>query len=344
VQGNLANLYVDMLRLDEAERCFKEQIRCQPADARAHTHYAMMLLLSGRWREGWREYKWRTKMPGCTRLLPGIPEWQGQPIEGKRLLLVAEQGAGDTIQFARYAAALREQGIEAAIRCHQSLRRLLTAVSDDESDPKPDYQCRLLDVPILLETKPDNVPGRQCIDAALERPPLPGKEGGARIGICWAGNPGHANDRNRSCRLEDLDPLVELTGASFFSFQVGVSMRGVAKSQLGGVLHPLADRFEDFADTAVYLKQMHAVVTVDTSVAHLAGALGVPTALLLPLSPDWRWLLDRRDTPWYEGVRLFRQTRAGDWSGPVREVGSWLQRQIRSGLNGFPDGMAEKLA
>jgi len=332
---NLGNLYGELLRLEEADSAYAKVLALDPDHAPTHCSRAMLWLLQGRFEEGWREYEWRWRQPGTELPATGKPKWDGTAdVSGRTVLLYAEQGSGDTIQFVRYARLLKQRGAQVLLACRDELTRLMQNVPEldgvltsGDALEGVDLYCPVLDLPGAFRTDLASIPAwRRYLEPPPGVPPDPRTLHYAepRVGIAWAGNPNHPNDRNRSCRFEHFLPLSQLMGVKIFSFQVGPAARQVAGAIYRDVI-PLAPVLEDYAATAVNLDQMNAVITVDTSVAHLAGALGKPTAILLPYSPDWRWLLDRSDSPWYPSVRLFRQTRPGEWENVIEQACDWLR-------------------
>jgi hypothetical protein len=251
-------------------------------------------------------------------------------------LIHTEQGLGDTIQFIRYAPLLAARGARVIVECPPDLADLLrtvAGVADVVPRPNPlppfDVHAAVLDLPRLfgttLATVPANVPyvtadparGQKWfakVTSSISVPP------GPRVGLVWSGNPKHANDRNRSIPLRAFEPLAALTHVTFFNLQKGPAAGQMSDSTLTLKLIDHTAKLHDFADTAALIAHLDLVITVDTSVAHLAGALAKPVWVLLPKVPDWRWMLDRADSPWYPTMRLFRQDAIGDWAGVVRQV------------------------
>ncbi len=334
-------------RLAEALACYDEVIRRSPDHADAHHNRAQAWLLLGDWSRGWPEYEWRWK---CAEFTPhglsSLP-WDGALLEGRTILLHAEQGAGDTLQFVRYAPLVKERGgvviVAAPERLHPILR---TAPGIDRLVPPPreappprfDVHCPLLSLPAVFGTLPETVPAPvpylhadpQRIArwrAALE--PVPG----FRVGIAWQGSPTMLPyDRWRSVPLDRFAPLARIEGVSVVSLQFGPGseqLQAVADRfpivDLGGALDESAGAF---LDTAAVMANLDLVVTCDTALAHLGGALGIPVWLVLASVPNWRWLLDRDDTPWYPTVRLFRQTGAGSWEEPFQRMAETLDKLV----------------
>ena len=254
------------------------------------------------------------------------------------MLVYVEQGLGDTIQFARYARQIAAVGARCVLRCPEALAPLLATIPgvteiNLERDPPPPYDANLplLSLPRVFGTSPDTIPAEtpyldvpEANRAAARRTLA---RGGAkrRVGVCWAGNPSHANDRNRSIALAVLAPLFGAPETAWFSLQAGAAAaKQLAATPGANEVLPLRLGTE-LVDTSALIAELDLIVTVDTGIAHLAGALARPTWLLLPYAPDWRWQLDRDDSPWYPTMRLFRQTQPGDWPRVVRRVAAALE-------------------
>lgn len=306
-------------------------LRVAPEHAEAHWNYALLLLLQGNYTAGFREYEWRWQKRRFTSPIREFsqPRWYGDPLSGKTILVYAEQGFGDTLQFCRYLPLLVEGGAVVVFECHQPLVALMQGLGSEISvlpfgQPLPDFDCHvpLLSLPYLLnstvETIPCQVPYLTALDARLLfwKSVVPvGSE--KRVGLCWAGKA--YPDPGRSVPVELLAPLASCTDVCFVSLQMGE----LAEKPLLSLLD-LTMLVQDFADTAALIEQLDLVITIDTAVAHLAGALGKETWLLVPFAPDWRWGLERRDCPWYPSMMLFRQQEAGGWSQVVGQVLSKL--------------------
>lgn len=312
-------------------------------DADAHWNRGLMLLLSGQLEQGWEEYEWRWRVPEfkSPRRNFSQPLWNGQPLRGRRILLHAEQGFGDTLQFCRYAPLVASLGGRAILEAPAELHRLLQSLPGIEqlvvagqSLPDFDLHCPLLSLPrasrTTLQTIPSGIPYLRPASDQIARwkTRLEFPKDRLRIGLAWAGGAANPNDRNRSLSLEALAPLAGCAGAVFYNLQTGplaeAGRRG--HSPIAFVNDPLT--FEDFADTAGLVANLDLILTVDTALAHLAGAMAAPVWLLLPFAPDWRWLLDRQDTPWYPTMRLLRQPRLGDWDAGIGHARSELENVI----------------
>ena len=277
-------------------------------------------------------------MKGIDRRPNGISgrEWEGQDLAGRSILLYGEQGLGDVIQYARYAPLVAGHGARVVVACKPRLVGLLRRLPDVGQVvpvdrpllPATDWHCSLLDVPAVWGHSVDAIPGKcpYLPPVRRERRVLPLARQ-FRVGIVWAGNPTQKEDRQRSCRLEDFAPLFELPGAELVSFQVGPHARALREGWRG-LVHDPGDALTDIEATADALLEVDLVVTVDTMLAHLAGALGRPVWTLLAFAPDMRWMLERSDTPWYPTMRLFRQPAPNDWAGAVQEVRRELEVRL----------------
>jgi len=318
VLGNLGNILITQGKLAEAEPCFRQALALAPDDAQRHLNFAFLLLKQGRFAEGWAEYEWRRRLKGRWSPPPELPEWQGEPLAGKRLLLTAEQGLGDTLQFCRYAKVIDG---DVVMRVQAPLVRLLAdlgaVISYDDPLPDVDYHKPLMSLPGLL----GNVTPCQPYLRADPRPlNLPGR----KVGLCWAGDPrpysrvAHLMDRRRSLALAQFAPLAEIPGLSWVSLQKGEAARQAPPD--GMVLYDCMSEMTDMADTAALVAGLDLVITADTAMAHLAGALGKPVWILSRFDGCWRWGEEGEGTPWYPTARLFRQSRLGDWDSVIGEV------------------------
>lgn len=312
-------------RRSEALACCDRALELQPDLPDARRNRAMLWLLEGKLGEGWAEYEWRWKCPEFPPRTFQQPLWDGSPLEGKTVLLLAEQGLGDTLQFIRYAPLVRDRDGRVVVACQRPLVTLLSRCEGVEQvvaqgDPLPpfDVHAALLSLPRIVGTTLDSIPAdvpyikSDPLMVAHWREEL----GGVRdfkIGIAWQGSPAHCGDRWRSVPLSYFAPLAAIEGVRLYSLQKNDGHEQLGQVSFGDRIVDLASRLESFADTAAAMKNLDLVICCDTSVAHLAGALALPVWLALPSVPDWRWLLDRDDTPWYPTMRLFRQHRRGDW-------------------------------
>ncbi len=326
VPYNLGNIHRFRDEPALAAAFYKKAIELQPDYPDAHWNLALCLLKTGDLTAGLPLLSWRHRIPGEKQPRTSIQPWKGQDLSGKTLLLWGEQGYGDVMQFIRFAPILAGMGARVIVTCHPELTRLASRVPgvwralapDSYSDDPIDFQIAMMDVPAALGTTLQTIPAAIPYLSGDPAPWKPLAGSGRHFGLVWAGRPTHANDANRSIPLELFQPLFNLSGITWHSLQVGG-----AADQLGRHGFPLlnpAPGWRDFADTAGYVAQLDVVITVDTAIAHLAGALGRQSWVLLPKPSDWRWLSDRDDSPWYPTMRLFRQRNAGDWQPVIHEL------------------------
>ena len=330
--SNLGIALRDKGQFDGAMLAYSKAIELDPSNIKAHFNLAILLLLLGNFARGWTEYEWRVKRkdeaPSRTFLRP---RWDGGQLEGKRILLHNEQGFGDTLQFVRYVPLVASRGGRVILTCQSSLINILSEVPNVEkvvtaTDPMPDFDvhCPLLSLPKAfatdLKSVPASIPYLTADPALIEvwATRLEAKRGRLKIGIAWTGSPTHVNDHNRSISLSQFSALANAENVICFSLQKGEAAEQI--SRLGTSVIDLTSEIKDFADTAALIVNLDLIISVDTAVAHLAGALGKSVWVLLPFIPDWRWLLDREDSPWYPTMRLFRQRRAGDWEEPIQRI------------------------
>jgi tetratricopeptide (TPR) repeat protein len=318
-------------RFREEESYYLHALTLEPDHADAQHNLALLNLRRGDFKEGWalHEVRWRSSKYQPLNI-PVIPEWRGESLKGRTLLLVGEQGHGDQMQFARYATVLAQMGatvdmwvpenIVELVQSVKGVRRAITAGSTEGYD----FWTPSMSVPHhLAEVVPGVLANTPYMSVSAERigewPARVAKLAGKRlkIGIVWAGSPTFGNDRYRSMPFSAWSPLAEVADTAWFSLQKGKARDQLASADCALKPYDLTDMVDNFADTAALIEQLDLVMTVDTSVAHLAGALGKPVWVFLPANYDWRWMLDRDDSPWYPGMRLFKQTTLGDWTQPV---------------------------
>jgi tetratricopeptide (TPR) repeat protein len=403
---NLGHIFGHRGELDTAVESYERAIQLKPQWPEPHYNLALTLLLQENFERGWTEYEWRWGAKDFpSRLVQrGRPQWDGSNLEGKTILLHAEQGLGDTVQFIRYAPLVAKRGGRVMVECAPDLARLIASVEGvaevvTKYPPPPfDVHCPLLSLPGIFATRVDSIPadvpyvraepddvkawakqltrgtggppvslqqehgraahatpavksalsdssvgralpaiepfGGQCppytersasvrgadpTSMARRRDPL-------RIGLAWAGQPSHKNDRNRSMSLSQLGPLAHSTNATFYSLQKGSAAAEAARPPARMNLVDWTAEIRDLADTAALMSHMDLIITVDTVVAHLAGALGKPVWVMLPNNPDWRWMRNREDSPWYPTMRLFRQNAAGDKAEVIARMAQSLER------------------
>jgi Flp pilus assembly protein TadD len=339
---NQAIIHYHRLELDAALDCARRALAIDPSLPGAHFVRAEALLLLGEMAKGWEEYEWRFRIGGAAPLMPATdkPQWDGRSFSDRKLLLIADQGFGDAIQFSRYIPWAEQRCPDIAIACSAELSPLLRRIAPRATlfqkwQDCPDYKafCAITGLPRLAGTRLDSIPApipylqADPARVALWRQRLDGlvPAGLRRIGVIWAGRPTHNNDRNRSAVLSDFLPIGNVPNIALLALQKGPKI-GQAGGYYGRApLINVGAEVQDYDDTMAILESIELLVTVDTSVAHLAGAMGRPVWIMLPRAPDWRWLLDREDTPWYPTVRLFRQTTVRRWDDVVARIATALR-------------------
>jgi len=339
----LTNRAVALRRLDRPQEAVMSARRAAVANPDfAHARFveSVARLTLGDFENGWRGYeaRWAVGALASQRRNFAAPLWLGaEPLDGKTILLHAEQGFGDTIQFARYAPLLAARGATVVLQVQAELVRLLSGISGVAAVvargaplPRFDLQCPLLSLPLAFATDLATVPAEipYIVSAAEAKALRRARPGGGRLhfGLVWSGERSHDNDLNRSLRLETLAPLFDLPSVRFISLQHELREEDAPVLQSCSQISRIEEKFKDFADTAAALAQLDAVISVDTAVAHLAGAMGKPLFLLLPFAADFRWLRERADSPWYPTARLFRQPKFGEWVGAVAALRQELLR------------------
>ncbi|HSZ67062.1 MAG TPA: tetratricopeptide repeat protein [Xanthobacteraceae bacterium] len=343
--GLLTNRAIALRKLDrphEALMSVTRALASKPDFAQARFVDSLVRLTLGDFRAGWRAYesRWQGRNLAAQRRNFPAPLWLGGgSLEGKTVLLHAEQGFGDTLQFVRYAPLVVRQGAKVVLEVQRELVRLLegldgvaAVIARGETLPSFDLHCPLLSLPLAFGTEPATIPAPVPYIAAagdeirLWRELLP--RGRRRIGVAWAGDPAHDNDVNRSMRLKALAPVFDIPDVDFVSLQYKTGEKDVGTLQDFPNLFRLERSFRDFADTAAVVASLDAVISVDSAVAHLAGAMGKELFVLLPLGADFRWLRERADSPWYPTARLLRQTQFGDWSGVIESLAAELRARF----------------
>lgn len=345
--GAYCNLGVAQLELgcfDAAMASYERAIQLQPDLGVAYWNKAVLLLLLGHYQLGWELYEWGLKTD--LRRPPHLPEadfegfWRGEEnIEGKKLLIHGEQGFGDVLQFSRYALIMQSKGASVTLAVREPLVGILSTLSDqieviDSENELPafDFQCLMLSLPSILGTTLESIPkntpylhpDRSKIDYWQRKL---GKRNALRVGLLWFGSASNPRDKIRSLQLDALAPLLEMP-FEFHSLQNEVRDSDQPVLEVFRQIQQHQDELKDFTDTAALISELDLVITVDTAVAHLAGALGKPIWILLPFVPDWRWMNDRQDSPWYPSARLFRQAKQGDWKNVISNVRDELQKMV----------------
>jgi len=351
---NLGNTLLQLGRPEEMKRHYLRGVELDPESAGGQYNLALSHLREGNYREGWRghERRWDFRELSLPRRDFAPPQWRGEALQGATILLHAEQGLGDTLQFVRYVPLVAARGGRVVLEVQPRLRPLLQHIDGGarvlaRGDELGEFawHCPLMSLPLAfdttLETLPAAVPyvhaDAAAVEGAWRRHPIspggdgrsPGDHGRMRVGVAWAGNPRYKSDPQRSTALEVLAPLLEVSGVTFFSLQFGPAAAQIAAMRRRVPIIDACSGDADFSATAALAATLDLVISVDTSIAHLAGAMGVPVWVMLPYLADWRWLDGRTDSPWYPTARLFRQTAAGDWTGLVEEVGQALRARGR---------------
>jgi len=336
---------VDLGNYEAAIAAYEEALHHAPNYADAHLNLGMIRLLLGDLQRGFAEYHWRWRSQQCSPLRYPQALWDGADLQGKVILLTAEQGFGDTIQFARYATLVAQRGGRVVIACQKPLIRLLATVPGvercvdrDKDNVETHAHAPLMELPEILGTILDSIPATvpyvaPPVDStlALDTPP----NTGLKIGFVWSTSPTNSTTPRRSCSLSYFLSLLEIPGVALYSLHKEPPASDLAALESQPRLQDLRSHLQDFGDTAAAIAQLDLIITVDTAVAHLAGALGKPVWTLLPFVADWRWLRDRSDSPWYPTMRLFRQPRHGDWDSVFQQVRRSLEatlqdRQVRA--------------
>jgi Flp pilus assembly protein TadD len=358
---NLGNVFVRLGYLDVALDCYEQALCLDPDFPEARRNRAYIWLARGDFERGWPEYEWRLRCAEPLLLTVNSPRWTGEDLAGRSILLVAEQGLGDTLQFVRFASLVKVRNCRVVVACPKPLMRLVArcpgvdrVVDWKSAVPECDVHAPLLSLPMILGTNLANIPAesylsvdpatvekwRPIVALAFRQRDRPGtgdaqkSDGAFKIGIAWQGNRGHKGDRWRSFPLTHFANLARLPGVRLISLQKGSGSEQLAELTGRFPVAELTRRNKgdrdrrDFMDTAAVMSQLDLVVTPDSSLAHLAGSLGVRVWLPLSTVGEWRWLIDRDDSPWYPTMRLFRQTALGDWDGVFERMADALRQEF----------------
>ena len=327
---NLAMIYRVWGFLPQAVACLEHAVMLAPDNAEAHWNLANALLASGDFTRGFTEYEWRFRRANRGERVTALPRWKGEPLAGKTILLTLEQGVGDAIHFVRFAHQLADQGATVVVECHPGLERLIATATGVARTVKAgaavaaDFYAPLLSVPHILGSTLETIPATTPYLRVPDDTPPFDLGGKLKVGLVWRGNPQHENDQWRSVPLSLLAPLLDVPGITFYSLQVGGGTADLQSAPWRERVTDLAPRLTDFAPTAGAVSALDLVITVDTAVAHLAGALAKPAWLLIAQGNDWRWLHERDDSPWYPSLRLFRQRKHRNWQPAVKLLAAAL--------------------
>ncbi len=342
---NLSLIFTDVDDREKATACLLRALGLKHDHADGHLALAQILLAAGDFEAGWMEYEWRNQTEAGKATMPAMTSapWNGMRIPNGRLLLVGDQGYGDTIQFARYIGMAAERVQEVVLGCSAEMAPLLrdlagvTRYCHSWNDvPGHAAHCRLSSLPYLFHTRPDSIPAqfpylnanaarvaawRERLDAGLPA-------GVRRIGLAWTGRPTHPNDQRRSMSLACLASLADAGPSTFVSLQKPLPGGDLATMTRFPGMTDLSHELTDFGETAAVIENLDLIITVDTAIGHLAGALGKPVWILIAKAADWRWMLERSDSPWYPSARLFRQDRPGAWNPVLDRVRSALAKEL----------------
>jgi FKBP-type peptidyl-prolyl cis-trans isomerase 2 len=340
---NLGNTLTAKGQFNEAMQCYKKAIEIKPDHADAQWSLGLINLRLGNFQEGWKGYEWRWELKDVlTKRDFSQPLWDGHDVDGRTVLLYAEQGFGDTLQFVRYAPLVAGRGAKVVVECQEELVSLLRnmegvseVVAQGQRLSDFDFYRPLLSLPFVfgtvLDTIPANIPYVHADPKLVQnwRNKIGSNESEIKIGLVWAGSPKLKFGHSRSCPIGTFSTLAQREDITFYSLQKGEA-EGEAKNPPEGIkLVNISEEIHDFSDTAAIIENLDLVISVDTASAHLAGALGKPVWVLLPFVPDWRWMKDREDSPWYPTMRLFRQPAAGDWESVIGLVKNAIDEFVK---------------
>jgi tetratricopeptide (TPR) repeat protein len=339
---NLSHACKALNQLAEAEQAAEAAIARNPDSAVYHFHLAHTLLVQGKTERGWEEYEWRWTLPEFAELAAlrsqfSQPQWSGEDISDKTILIYTEQGLGDIIQFARYVPLVVGRARQVLLAANAATRRLLSCITglsviapDEMAAQRFDVHCALLSLPRAFGTRVETIPAQvpyltaDPLDVTRWAARMAGD--GPRVGIVWAGNPATKRDRFRSPRLHSVAPLLAVPGITFVCLQMGAGREDLARTPLPAHVIDLGEEITDLAETAAIMASLDLVISPCTAPLHLAGALGRPTWAMIPFAPHFPWLLDRVDSPWYPSMRLYRQSCAGtDWRSVVNQIATDLR-------------------
>jgi tetratricopeptide (TPR) repeat protein len=342
ILNNLGNVLYEKGCFDKALISYQNALELDPDSPYSHFHMSRVLLLTGNYKQGWKEYEWRWKTRDYVERDFSQPRWNGSDISGKTILINTEQGLGDAIQFIRYVPLVVQRGATIIVECQKELVSLFQNVEGvkqvikvGEQLPPFDVYCPLLSLPLkfdtTLETIPAEIPYIKVNPFSIQKwkDKVQDNSSKLKVGLVWAGSPTFKRSHLKECPLKMFSPLAHNEDITFFSLQKGKATEQAKSSPDGMNLIDYTDEINDFSDTAAFIINLDLVISVDTAVVHLAGALGKPVWTLLPFVPDWRWMLNREDSPWYPTMRLFRQPFPGDWESVIDNVLRNLELFIR---------------
>lgn len=337
-EKNYYNLAVSQEKTGEYEQAinnYLQAIRLKPDYADAHWNLSLLLLLNGEFKIGWKEYEWRFLADSAEKIISDKPRWEGGNPAGKTICIKHEQGFGDAIQFCRFLPMLQGKGTEVILECPAELKRLFESIQGydflteknkpEKLLPEFDFYLPLMSLPLIFGTTVDTIPASVPY---IKADPMAdekwhkelGKRNGVKVGIVWEGNPQNKNNQRRFCPLSHFYDLAGKLNINFFSLQKGNASIQLKDLPSKERIIDLSGAINDFTDTAAIINNLDLLISVDTAVVHLAGALGRPVWTLLHFNPDWRWLLNRKDSPWYPTMELFRQPVPGDWDSVFEDI------------------------
>ena len=331
--NNLGITLQEKGHIHEAITYYQRALQFNPNDADAHWNMSLAFLLSGNFKQGWKEYEWRFKVKEFFQRTFPQRSWDGADIAGSTILLYAEQGLGDTIQFIRYAPLVAQRGAKVVVECQKELTSLLQnvegiykVISQGEPLPEFDVHYPLLSLPLLFNTTLESIPATipyininpVLVQKWREKVKIDNSK--LKIGLVWAGRQRNKKERCRSCSLDTFSPFAQIDDITFYSLQKGEAAKQSKNPPKGMKLIDYTEEIHDFSDTAAFIENFDLIISIDTVVAHLAGALGKPVWTLIPFSPDWRWMLNREDSPWYPTMRIFRQQAIGEWESVIVHI------------------------
>lgn len=332
-------------QLNDAIASFQKALELAPNSACANYNLSLALLMSGDFERGWEKFEWRKKMQEFSYLETNFsnPLWDGRDITGRSILLLGEQGFGDIIQFVRYASLVAQRNAKVSLICPKELKSLLKnskslheIIEYGEQLPDFDTYCPLLSLPFIfrtnLETIPTNIPYLNADTELIQKWKCKQQSDAShfKVGLVWSGNPKNVKLAYKSSKLSDFSSLSKLKNVSFYSLQKGDALQEAKNHPKGMKFINYMNMADDFSQTAALIMTLDLVISVDTAVAHLSGALGKPVWTLLPFESDWRWMLGREDSPWYPTMKLYRQSFPGDWTSVITDIAKDLSKYLEA--------------